>query len=234
MLSGLRVACQKTAPLLEASKPAVAACSQSRGCFVDFKNRGLNADMKVPDFNDVRHPLTLDPTSADTGAERRKVFRYIIAGVGFSASAVLAKGMVRGAVGHFAPTKSVHHISSIEVDTNKIPEGKSLVVTWLGKPIFIRHRTEAEMKEQASVDTASFRDPIGDIDRFPDLTWQVLIGVCTHLGCIPIEGKGDYGGYYCPCHGSHYDVAGRIRKGPAPRNLEVPPYKVTGDVLVIG
>lgn len=232
MLGGARLICQRSSALLDSTKSAVAA-SSSRCCFIDFKNRGTHVDLKVPDFSDVRHPLTLDPTK-ETSEERRKVFRYVVAGVGMSASAVLAKGMVRGIVQQFAPTKSIQHISSIEVDTAKVPEGKSLVVTWLGKPIFIKHRSEAEMKEQVSVDTSSFRDPISDIDRFPDLTWQVLIGVCTHLGCIPIEGKGDYGGYYCPCHGSHYDVAGRVRKGPAPKNLEVPPYKLVGDLLVIG
>ncbi|KAA0191118.1 hypothetical protein HAZT_HAZT001486 [Hyalella azteca] len=195
--------------------------------------RSSHTDLKVPDFSDVRHPATLDPTTP-TSEERRKLFKYMVLGSAASAGAVLAKGIVRGSVNHFAPSKSALEVASIEVETSKIPEGKSLVVTWLGKPIFIRHKTDAEIEEQKAVDVSSLRDPVPDVDRFPDLRWQVLIGVCTHLGCIPIEGKGDFGGYYCPCHGSHYDFAGRIRKGPAPKNLEVPPHRISGDLLIIG
>lgn len=192
-----------------------------------------HTDLKVPDFSSVRTPSTLDPAKA-VDTDSRKTFNYMVLGTAFVGMTVLSKGFVRGAVYHFAPNKDALEVASIEVDTAKIPEGKSLVVVWRGKPIFIKNRSDSEINEQMAVDVSSFRDPIPDVDRFPDLKWQVLIGVCTHLGCIPIEGKGDFGGYYCPCHGSHYDVAGRIRKGPAPRNLEVPPYKVSGDVLIIG
>ena len=96
-----------------------------------------------------------------------------------------------------------------------------MVFKWRGKPLFVRRRTADEIEDVRSVDTASLRDPEDDAVRVIKDEWLVLIGVCTHLGCVPIANAGEYGGYYCPCHGSHYDASGRIRKGPAPWNLEV-------------
>jgi len=224
MLSTTKFASKVAGSLRETCKVSVAGSSQVRSS---------HTDLKVPDFSDVRRTSSLDPNKKHEN-HANKVFYYMMWGGVYSGMAVLGKSMARGAVMHFAPNKSALEVASIEVELSKIPEGKSLMVTWLGKPIFIKHRTDAEMKEQMAVDVSSFRDPIPDIDRLHDMKWQVLIGICTHLGCIPIEGKGDFGGYYCPCHGSHYDAAGRIRKGPAPRNLEVPNYKVTNDVLIIG
>ena len=92
---------------------------------------------------------------------------------------------------------------------------------WRGKPLFIRHRTAAEIEAEVSCDPATLRDPQSDSERVKDPEWLVILGVCTHLGCVPIANAGEFGGYYCPCHGSHYDASGRIRKGPAPLNLEV-------------
>ena len=102
-----------------------------------------------------------------------------------------------------------------------IYSGKNMVFKWRGKPLFVRRRTADEIEDVRSVDTASLRDPEDDAVRVIKDEWLVLIGVCTHLGCVPIANAGEYGGYYCPCHGSHYDASGRIRKGPAPWNLEV-------------
>lgn len=104
----------------------------------------------------------------------------------------------------------------------------------LGKPVFIRRRTQKEIDVERAVNLTELRDPEHDEKRAPNAEWLVVVGVCTHLGCVPIAGKGDFGGYYCPCHGSHYDASGRIRKGPAPANLEVPVYEFQGDTLVIG
>ena len=92
---------------------------------------------------------------------------------------------------------------------------------WRGKPLFIRHRTASEIEAETSIDPATLRDPQADSERVKDPEWLVILGVCTHLGCVPIANAGEFGGYYCPCHGSHYDASGRIRKGPAPLNLEV-------------
>jgi len=197
------------------------------------KSRAAHTDLPPPNFDEVRYSSNLDPTTQanDVG---KKVLNYAAISTCVGSIMVIFKGIGRGTVQYFAPNKNVMEAAAIEVELDKVPEGKSLLVTWRGKPIFIRHRTEEEMNEQVAFDTSGLRDPVPDLDRFCDMKWQVLIGICTHLGCVPIEGKGNYGGYYCPCHGSHYDIAGRIRQGPAPLNLEVPPYKVSGDVLIIG
>ncbi|MFH4984131.1 hypothetical protein AB6A40_010840 [Gnathostoma spinigerum] len=105
---------------------------------------------------------------------------------------------------------------------------------WRGKPVFVRHRTEAEIARERSVNVAELRDPQADEARVQKDQWSVVLGVCTHLGCIAIPGEGSWGGYFCPCHGSEFDVSGRIRRGPAPLNLQVPPYHFSGDSLIIG
>eukprot|EP00096_Caligus_rogercresseyi_P015247 TRINITY_DN76_c0_g1_i1.p1 TRINITY_DN76_c0_g1~~TRINITY_DN76_c0_g1_i1.p1 ORF type:complete len:110 (+),score=24.81 TRINITY_DN76_c0_g1_i1:184-513(+) len=102
------------------------------------------------------------------------------------------------------------------------------------KPVFVRHKTASEIDVEKGVDVASLRHPETDAERCTDEKWLVVVGVCTHLGCVPIANAGEFGGYYCPCHGSHYDASGRIRKGPAPLNLEVPIYEFIEDVLVVG
>lgn len=110
-----------------------------------------------------------------------------------------------------------------------------VIIKWRGKPVFIRHRTQDEITEARETKWESLRDPQSDDDRVQRPEWLVMLGVCTHLGCVPIGEAGDYGGWFCPCHGSHYDISGRIRKGPAPLNLEVPQYSFPEDeTLVIG
>ncbi|RWS23372.1 cytochrome b-c1 complex subunit Rieske-like protein, partial [Leptotrombidium deliense] len=109
-----------------------------------------------------------------------------------------------------------------------------VIVKWRGKPLFIRHRTAAEIAKEKAVDVSTLRHPEADEQRVKQDKWLVVIGVCTHLGCVPIANSGDYGGYFCPCHGSHYDASGRIRKGPAPLNLEVPPHEFQDNILVVG
>ena len=125
-------------------------------------------------------------------------------------------------------------LSKIEVDLSVIPEGKNIVVKWRGKPLFVRHRTQEEIDLAHDIDITTLRDPQHDDDRVVRPEWLILMGVCTHLGCVPIANAGDFGGYFCPCHGSHYDTSGRIRKGPAPLNLEVPPYEFNDETLVVG
>jgi ubiquinol-cytochrome c reductase iron-sulfur subunit len=124
----------------------------------------------------------------------------------------------------------------IELDIGAIPEGQTVKATWRGKTMFITHRTAADVAAAKKDDGAPMPDPATDASRVKKEAWLVAIGVCTHLGCIPLDHNGDYqGGYFCPCHGSHYDSAGRIRKGPAPKNLEIPPYQFASDTkLVIG
>jgi ubiquinol-cytochrome c reductase iron-sulfur subunit len=122
----------------------------------------------------------------------------------------------------------------IEVDLAPIGEGQVIKVFWRGKPIFINHRTKKESEEARAVNLASLPDPEADQKRVKDGKdqWQVLIGICTHLGCIPLAHQGDFNGYFCPCHGSQYDTSGRIRRGPAPANLPLPPYEFLSDTKI--
>ncbi|XP_068224210.1 cytochrome b-c1 complex subunit Rieske, mitochondrial-like [Palaemon carinicauda] len=145
-----------------------------------------------------------------------------------------AKSIVTEFISSMAASADVLALAKIEIKMDDIPEGKSITFQWRGKPLFVRHRTDDEIATEGAVDVASLRDPETDEQRCPDSKWLVVLGVCTHLGCVPIADAGDFGGYYCPCHGSHYDGAGRIRKGPAPLNLEIPPYEFQGDLLVVG
>jgi len=130
------------------------------------------------------------------------------------------------------PAADVLALASIEVSIADIPVGQSIKVKWRGKPVFIRHRNEEEIKEAENAPMSALKDPQADSDRVMKPEWLIVVGVCTHLGCIPLNYEGEYGGWFCPCHGSVYDTSGRIRQGPAPANLVVPPYTFTGDTTV--
>jgi ubiquinol-cytochrome c reductase iron-sulfur subunit len=135
------------------------------------------------------------------------------------------------------PAADVRALASTEVDLSPIEEGMAITVLWRGNPVFIRHRTAAEIETARGVDLGDLPDPQTDEDRVQKPQWLIMVGVCTHLGCIPKgqrvgEAKGLFDGWFCPCHGSHYDTSGRIRKGPAPRNLDVPPYQFLDDTTI--
>ena len=137
------------------------------------------------------------------------------------------------------PSADVLALASIEVDLSPIQVGQSLKVKWRGVPLFIRHRTKADIDYAKAVPMSDLRDPETDAQRTQPghEEWLIVIGVCTHLGCIPLAGAGDFGGpdhggWFCPCHGSQYDTAARIRKGPAPKNLHLPPYKFLNDTRI--
>ena len=123
------------------------------------------------------------------------------------------------------PDSSAKALATTEVNVSSVELGKTITVLWRGKPIFIRRRTKEEIKEASAVDLKNLKDPEKDKDRAKNPEWLVMIGVCTHLGCVPLGNKGEYNGWFCPCHGSHYDTSGRVRKGPAPNNLEIPKYE---------
>ena len=128
-------------------------------------------------------------------------------------------------------------LSTTEVDLKPIQPGQRLTVKWRGNPVFIDRRTPDEIKAAEAVDVSTLRDPQTDAERVKKPEWLVMVGVCTHLGCVPLgqkatDTRGEYGGWFCPCHGSQYDTSGRIRQGPAPRNLEVPTYQFTSDTTV--
>ncbi|XP_067007602.1 cytochrome b-c1 complex subunit Rieske, mitochondrial [Anabrus simplex] len=210
--------------------------SITSGPAVTTQIRYAHTDIQIPDFSayrrkDVKDSNVRSRESADT----RKAFTYMLVGGGAVASAYAAKTVVGEFVSSMSASADVLALAKIEVKLSDIPEGKSVTFKWRGKPLFIRHRTSSEIETERSVDLASLRDPQHDNDRVQKPEWLILIGVCTHLGCVPIANAGDFGGYYCPCHGSHYDASGRIRKGPAPLNLEVPFYEFPDDsTLIVG
>ncbi|XP_054856467.1 LOW QUALITY PROTEIN: cytochrome b-c1 complex subunit Rieske, mitochondrial [Eublepharis macularius] len=196
--------------------------------------RYMHNDVTVPDFSDYRRPEVIDSTkSSQDSSEARKVFSYFLTASTCVASAYVAKNVVTQFVSSMSASADVLAMSKIEIKLSDIPEGKNMAFKWRGKPLFVRHRTQKEIDQEAQVPLTELRDPQHDLDRVKKPEWVILIGVCTHLGCVPIANAGDFGGYYCPCHGSHYDASGRIRRGPAPLNLEVPDYEFTSEDLVI-
>ena len=158
----------------------------------------------------------------------RRDFIYIATG---AVAAAGAAGIGWMAIHQMGPAADTLAVGSIEIDLSKVDEGQQLKVLWRGKPVFVRHRTPKEIAAAEAVDVATLRDPQTDEERLRpnmdnklDPKYLVMVGVCTHFGCIPVGEAGEYDGWYCPCHASHYDTSGRIRKGPAPKNLEVPEY----------
>ncbi|NXP28222.1 UCRI protein, partial [Scytalopus superciliaris] len=196
--------------------------------------RCVHNDVAVPDFSAYRRQDVQDPTaSSQSSSDSRKGFSYLVTATTCVATAYAAKNVVTQFISSLSASADVLALSKIEIKLSDIPEGKNMAFKWRGKPLFVRHRTQAEIKQEAEVDLAQLRDPQHDLDRVKKPEWVILVGVCTHLGCVPIANSGDFGGYYCPCHGSHYDASGRIRKGPAPLNLEVPTYQFIGDDTVV-
>jgi ubiquinol-cytochrome c reductase iron-sulfur subunit len=181
--------------------------------------------MATVEHNEGAHP------AGEAGADgvRRRDF-INLAAVSFVVPGALA--VAYPLINNMNPSADVLALSSIDVDLTPIAEGQALKTEWRKQPVFIRQLTAAEIQQANEVDAGSLRDPQSLAERTkPDQAkWLITLGVCTHLGCVPLgaaegESKGEYGGYFCPCHGSHYDTAGRIRKGPAPKNLVVPEYE---------
>ena len=175
---------------------------------------------------------TTDSTSEHHGeGVKRRDFLFIAAG-GFGA--VGAAAAVWPLVDNLNPSADVLALSTVEVDISKVQVGQSIRVKWRGKPVFIRHRTEDEVANAKAVDIKELKDPQTDAERTKPghEAWLIMVGVCTHLGCIPLGEQGEFGGWFCPCHGSDYDTSGRIRKGPAPTNLPVPEYTFLNDTRV--
>ncbi|KZC09264.1 Cytochrome b-c1 complex subunit Rieske, mitochondrial [Dufourea novaeangliae] len=199
-----------------------------------MQKRLAHSDVQWPDYSAYRPDSTQDPTcKSKESAPNRKVTAYVVSAVAGVYGTYGAKSLVQFFVGTLSASADVLALAKIEVNLSSIPEGKSVVFKWRGKPLFIRHRQAAEIQKEASVDVSTLRDPQADLERVKKPEWLIVLGVCTHLGCVPIANSGDFGGYYCPCHGSHYDASGRIRKGPAPLNLEVPEYVFTDENIVV-
>ena len=175
--------------------------------------------------------LHTDPASHTDADPTRRDFIHI------AAIAAAGGGVLMTAwpfIDQMNPSADTLALASIEFDIAKVVEGQQAVVKWRGKPVFVRHRTKAEIAKAVADDKAELRDPATDASRHKDgkPEWLVVVGVCTHLGCVPNFGLGEYGGWFCPCHGSVYDTSGRIRQGPAPLNLEVPDYAFLSDTKV--
>jgi len=194
---------------------------------------GVDPTTGVPDYSPYRRSSCADPTKKPD-RDVQRAFTYMWGSVMLASSLTLGKWGATTLVSTWSATKDVLALASIEVNLNDIPAGKNVVLKWRGKPLFIKHRTPEDIERERATDITALRDPQADEDRVKDPRFLILLGVCTHLGCVPIAGQGDYNGYFCPCHGSHYDGSGRIRKGPAPLNLEVPPYEINGDILIVG
>lgn len=175
-------------------------------------------------------------THPDQGpdGETRRDFMALLAGAFGAVGAAIAAFPL---INSLNPAKDTLAMATIEVDIADIPPGAAKTVMWRGKPVFIRHRTPEQIEAAKNVNTQSLIDKQTDDQRVKKPEWLVTVGVCTHLGCVPMgqkesDSKGDFGGWFCPCHGSHYDTSGRIRKGPAPKNLTVPPYEFLSDTKI--
>ena len=169
-------------------------------------------------------------------SEKKKVERRdFIFTASYALGAVGVGAVVWPLIDQMNPDRSVKALASTEVDISSLEPGKSITVLWRGKPVFIKRRTKDEIEEARNVDITDLPHPEKDEDRAKDPEWLVMLGICTHLGCVPLGDKGEYNGWFCPCHGSHYDTSGRIRKGPAPTNLEIPKYEfVNSNTIKIG
>jgi ubiquinol-cytochrome c reductase iron-sulfur subunit len=183
-------------------------------------------------------------SNADTSQGTRRDFIYYATG---GAGAVVTGAAVWPLLNQMNPSADVVALASIRVDISGVEPGTQLTVLWQGKPVFIRSRTEEEIAAAREVDPATLPDPLAENRNLADQgalasdenralsedgVWLITMGVCTHLGCVPLDHQGDFGGWFCPCHGSHYDTAGRIRRGPAPRNLLVPVAAFVDDVTI--
>ncbi|MCC3244365.1 ubiquinol-cytochrome c reductase iron-sulfur subunit [Methylocystis sp. WRRC1] len=172
---------------------------------------------------------TRDVSAKPSAEANRRDILYIATG---TAAVGAAGAAVWPLIAQMNPDASTLALASTEVDLSAIPEGQIVTVKWRGKPVFVRHRTAEEIKAAENVELSVLPDPEADSQRVQKPEWLVVIGVCTHLGCIPTGKEGEFDGWFCPCHGSTYDVSGRIRSGPAPTNLEVPKYTFLSDTKI--
>lgn len=169
-------------------------------------------------------------TASETKATRRD-FLYVATG---AVGAVGVAGVAWPLIDQLNPDASVLALASIRFDVSPVVEGSSVTIMWRGLPVFVRHRTPAEIEAARAVPLSELKDPQSDEDRVIEghEQWLIMVANCTHLGCVPVGESGDFDGWFCPCHGSHYDTSGRIRRGPAPANLVVPPYEFITDTIV--
>lgn len=236
-MNALRLGASRLAPI--AGRTAAGSFQRQAGASATnfFQNVASNKwfstnQQSLNELGSVDHAFTDDRIDKVAEPERRAFTYLMLSGVRF-AYASTARVLVVKFVSSMSASADVLALASAEFDIGEIDQGKTITVKWRGKPVFIRHRTPGEVSTEAGVPLAHLRDQETDEERTLKPEWLVVLGICTHLGCVPISGAGDYNGWFCPCHGSHYDVSGRIRKGPAPLNLEVPPYKFVDETKIL-
>ncbi|VVC86255.1 unnamed protein product [Leptidea sinapis] len=207
---------------------------------VRYKNKNpphLHRDHVFPNFDFYRKDKykNVSQTTWGSGTEK-KGYTYAVGAFGWLCGMYGIKSELIHFITYMAAAADVLALASIEVDISNIPPGQCASYKWRGKPLFIKHRTANEIEIEGRTPLSALKDPQTPEQRTLNQEWLVVIGICTHLGCVPVPNSGDWvGGFYCPCHGSHYDNVGRVRKGPAPTNLEVPTYKFLSDnVLLVG
>ncbi|XP_067205437.1 cytochrome b-c1 complex subunit Rieske, mitochondrial-like [Linepithema humile] len=194
-------------------------------------------DIPKPNFDEYRRKSVSDPeTPAIKSADDRKALSCIASFTGGVAGLYAFKAHMLHYIFFMSPSRDVLSEAQLEVKLSDIPEGKVSVVKWRGKPVFVYHRTQSIIEQERAVSLSELRDPETDDDRVKKPEWLIVVAICTHLGCVPIPNAGVIpGGFFCTCHGSHFDAAGRARKGPAPTNLEIPEYKfISDDSIIIG
>jgi ubiquinol-cytochrome c reductase iron-sulfur subunit len=175
-----------------------------------------------------------NPADSSDGETRRDFLYLAAAGLGIVGTAAVIWPLIDS----MNPSAEVRALSSTEVDLEPVEMGQRITVIWRGKPIYVDHRPQAAIDAARAVALDDLPDPQTDEERVKKAEWLIMIGICTHLGCLPKgqgagDPRGEYGGWFCPCHGSHYDTSGRIRKGPAPKNLFIPPYEFTTDTAIL-
>ncbi|XP_050360607.1 cytochrome b-c1 complex subunit Rieske, mitochondrial-like [Nymphalis io] len=195
----------------------------------------LHRDIQYPSFDDYRKEKFKDlkHTKWHSGDEKHG-YTYVTGLFGLLCGMYGLKSELVHFLSSMSAPADVLAMATIEVDIKNIAPGMCSSYKWRGKPLFIKHRTEGEILAEANTPFSALKDPESPEQRTIKPEWLVVIGICTHLGCVPVPNSGDWaGGFYCPCHGSHYDNVGRARKGPAPLNLEVPPYIFLSDTVVL-
>ncbi|KAL8759766.1 MAG: hypothetical protein Q9184_003521 [Pyrenodesmia sp. 2 TL-2023] len=233
----LRSCPRQQLPALSAS--TIAAQRRNKASIVDQASYQYDRTPKFesPFRDEEKVPSTKIPSFAAYMSKKpetsNKVFQYFMVGSMGLLTAAGAKATVQDFLVNMSASADVLAQAKVEIDLKAIPEGKNVIIKWRGKPVFIRHRTEDEIREANETNWESLRDPQPDSARVKKPEWLIMLGVCTHLGCVPIGESGDFGGWFCPCHGSHYDISGRARKGPAPLNLEVPAYSFPEEGSVV-
>jgi len=193
-----------------------------------FKEIYHNTDSIDGYYEKVRKPRErIDPT--------KRAVQYLVLGTTRMMAVTFGRMAILRFCQYWSAAADILAMSTTEVEIGKIPVGTTYVAKWRGSPVFVTHRSPEAIALSKADDGADLRDPETDAERCPDPEWLIAKAVCTHFGCVPIAGQGAFGGYFCPCHGSHYDHAGRIRRGPAPLNLPIPPFKfLDADTVLIG